>query len=298
MPFSRSVPPKKKTTTFVIFGSALALIVALAVVGLVTRQLQPEVREINSTGQLRELAQTGAARSVLVSGEVVTVTQANGQMVRAVVTNAVAQHEVVTAFEKGGATVAYETQQPGLLLNILNYLLPTAALLIFAFIGWRVYASMGGQNEPVASEANPANPVTFQDVAGVDEARTELSETIEFLRDPEKFGRLGGRAPRGILLSGPPGTGKTLLARAAARRGGRAFPLGLRFELSGEVRRPRRGARPPALREARASSRPASSSSTRSTRSAVSAVAAATRPRPIRIRRSTSCSSRWTASSS
>jgi cell division protease FtsH len=223
MPFSRSVPPKKKTTTFVIFGSVLALIVALVAVGLVARQLQPAVRDINSTGQLRELAQTGTARSVRVSGEVVTVTQADGQMVRAVVTNAVAQHEVVTAFEKGGATVEYETQQPGLLVNILNYLLPTAALLIFALIGWRVYASMGGQNEPVASEANPANPVTFEDVAGVDEARTELSETIEFLRDPERFGRLGGRSPRGILLSGPPGTGKTLLARAASCEAGVPF---------------------------------------------------------------------------
>src|SRR5262249_34626216 len=60
------------------------------------------------------------------------------------------------------------------------------------------------------------DPVSFADVAGVDEAKEALSETIEFLRNPKRFGRLGGRAPKGILLSGPPGTGKTLLARAAA----------------------------------------------------------------------------------
>ncbi|HEX8286073.1 MAG TPA: AAA family ATPase [Pyrinomonadaceae bacterium] len=222
MPFSRSIPPKKKTTTFVIFGSALALLITLAVVGFVGRQLQPTVRDINFT-QLRDLSAAGVARSVSVSGEVITVTQADGTLVRGVVTNAVAQHEVVAAFEKGHVPVEYETMQPGLLVTVLNYLLPAAALLIFALIGWRVYASMGGQNEPVANEANPAQPVSFADVAGVDEARTELSETIDFLRDPERFGRLGGRSPRGILLSGPPGTGKTLLARAAACEAGVPF---------------------------------------------------------------------------
>jgi cell division protease FtsH len=67
--------------------------------------------------------------------------------------------------------------------------------------------------------------VTFADVAGVDEVRAELAETIDFLRDPARFGRLGGRAPRGILLYGPPGTGKTLLARAAAGEAGVPFLL-------------------------------------------------------------------------
>src|SRR5438270_655078 len=58
--------------------------------------------------------------------------------------------------------------------------------------------------------------VTFEDVAGVDEAKEDLQEIVEFLRDPQKFQRLGGRIPHGVLLVGPPGTGKTLVARAVA----------------------------------------------------------------------------------
>jgi cell division protease FtsH len=67
------------------------------------------------------------------------------------------------------------------------------------------------------------DPVTFADVAGIDEAKDELTEVVDFLRHPEKYRRLGGRIPRGVLLSGPPGTGKTLLARAVAGEAGVPF---------------------------------------------------------------------------
>src|SRR5207237_7747458 len=69
---------------------------------------------------------------------------------------------------------------------------------------------------------------TFVDVAGVDEAKAELQEVVEFLGDPKKYGRLGARVPKGVLLVGPPGTGKTLLARAVAGAAGVSF-----FSISG-----------------------------------------------------------------
>ena len=76
---------------------------------------------------------------------------------------------------------------------------------------------LGSFGRSRASRYQPSGDrVTFKDVAGIDEAKDELSEVVDFLRQPEKYRRLGGRIPRGVLLAGPPGTGKTLLARAVA----------------------------------------------------------------------------------
>src|SRR5436190_15767994 len=107
---------------------------------------------------------------------------------------------------------------------MVMYSWPIGVIGLFAFVGWRVHATVNGRRGSFSlMDHSGKQNVTFADVAGVDEATSELSETIEFLRDPVSFGRLGGRAPRGVLLYGPPGTGKTLLARAAAGEAGVSF---------------------------------------------------------------------------
>src|ERR671937_717225 len=94
------------------------------------------------------------------------------------------------------------------------------ALLIYIF--WRMLALMP-RVKPAEVDTKSRSAVTWADVAGVDEARAELQEVVDFLRNPRRFERLGARVPKGILLHGPPGTGKTMLAKAAAHDSGASF---------------------------------------------------------------------------
>jgi len=127
-----------------------------------------------------------------------------------------------TARERG--TVFIDRQPSVLLYQILLPLIPWVllAFLIWFFL-FRQFRSPGGPGGVLSfgrSRARVASKdqrrVTFDDVAGINEAKEEVGEIIEFLKDPGKFQRLGGRMPRGVLLVGPPGTGKTLLAKAIA----------------------------------------------------------------------------------
>src|SRR5919199_5157502 len=93
-------------------------------------------------------------------------------------------------------------------------------LLIYIF--WRMLQLMP-RVKPAEVDTKSRSAVTWADVAGVDEVRSELQEVVDFLRDPKRFEQLGARVPKGILLHGPPGTGKTLAAKAIASESGARF---------------------------------------------------------------------------
>ncbi|WP_246529652.1 ATP-dependent metallopeptidase FtsH/Yme1/Tma family protein, partial [Microvirga zambiensis] len=125
--------------------------------------------------------------------------------------------------QKGIVIKAESPPQPSLLVSLLLSLLPFALMVgIVVWLSRNAMNKQGGgglmsigkSKAKLLTEAH--GRVTFDDVAGIDEAKEDLQEVVEFLRDPQKFQRLGGRIPRGVLLVGPPGTGKTLTARAVA----------------------------------------------------------------------------------
>jgi len=112
--------------------------------------------------------------------------------------------------------------ESALMAQTLMSFLPIALFLLVLYFLFRQQIRMAGKGalnfgkSKARMLARDKNKITFKDVAGVEEAKDEVQELVEFLRDPKKFQKLGGRIPKGVLLVGPPGTGKTLLARAIA----------------------------------------------------------------------------------
>jgi cell division protease FtsH len=205
----------------------VVLIATMLIAGAVSlvryRSTKPPVERINYS-QLYALAEAGSATAVVIDNDALIVTRLDGTIVESTVAGESFRQTVVELFRKNRIPVEFASTQPSFAVTVVTYSWPMVVLALFAFVGWRVYATVNGRTGNFnLSDHSGKQKTTFADVAGVDEAKSELTETIEFLKDPMSFGRLGGRAPRGVLLYGPPGTGKTLLARAAAGEAGVPF---------------------------------------------------------------------------
>ena len=141
--------------------------------------------------------------------------------------------EIMDDLRAADVEIKVEPQERGGLLSTLGFWLPMLIVIgIWIFFLNRMQSggrgAMGFGKSKAKLLTERTGKVTFDDVAGIDEAKEELEEIVEFLRDPQKYSRLGGKIPKGALLVGPPGTGKTLLARAIAGEAGVPF-----FTISG-----------------------------------------------------------------
>ena len=136
--------------------------------------------------------------------------------------------DLVPMLESCGVTVTGKVTGPSMWTLVLT-LLPTIILIIILLVNLRQNAAQGqkgmqfGKSRAKVFEANEKSKVTFDDVAGQEEAKRELAEIVDFLKNPKKYEKIGAKIPTGVLLVGSPGTGKTLLARAVAGEAGVAF---------------------------------------------------------------------------
>ncbi|MCB1473691.1 MAG: ATP-dependent metallopeptidase FtsH/Yme1/Tma family protein, partial [Rhodobiaceae bacterium] len=202
---------------------ALWVVIGLLLIALFNLFQSPAQRS-NATeisySQLLNDVNNGQVRAVTIAGNEVTGQYNDGRVFQSYIP---ADANFVDHLTSKGVSV---TAQPPAdrapsLLGILVSWFPMLLLIGVWIFFMRQMQGAGGKamgfgksKAKLLTEAH--GRVTFEDVAGVEEAKVDLEEIVEFLRDPQKFQRLGGKIPRGVLLVGPPGTGKTLLARSVA----------------------------------------------------------------------------------
>ena len=184
-----------------------------------------------SYSQLLTKVNAGEVKAVEIQGAQIEVTDQSNRKFTAVTPNN--QDDLVQRLEKQGADIKVKAAGGFTLMGALFQFLPILLLIgVWIFFmrqmqgGARGAMGFGKSKAKLLTENK--NRVTFEDVAGVEEAKEEVVEIVDFLKDPQKFQRLGGKIPKGCLLIGPPGTGKTLLARAIAGEAGVPF-----FTISG-----------------------------------------------------------------
>jgi len=182
--------------------------------------------------ELLRAADKGTYSKVQINGDHVVATAKDGKT-RYQTTTPATQEDLLARLDHAGVDVTVKSSRQPIWIQVLMGFLPILLIVgIWIFFmrqmqgGARGAMGFGKSKARLLTENK--NRVTFDDVAGVDEAKEELAEIVDFLKEPAKFQRLGGKIPKGALLVGPPGTGKTLLARAIAGEAGVPF-----FSISG-----------------------------------------------------------------
>ncbi len=185
-----------------------------------------------------DMSKSGNVDRIEVQGDMVTAVSKDGEKLRSRKETGSSMLEILdrAGIKHGAGGVSVIVKEPGQFSNIFSILINFLPLIFFGgILLFMMRQAQGTNNQALSFGKSRARmftgnrvTITFDDVAGVEEAKQELTEVVEFLKYPEKFVALGAKIPKGVLLVGPPGTGKTLLARAVAGEAGVPF-----FSISG-----------------------------------------------------------------
>src|SRR4030042_3849864 len=208
--------PKLKKAQFTVWYFVIAFLVILLIQNYIVSR---RAEDILPYSEFKESIKAGKVKTLTLTQEAISGERETEKGLRRFQTIRVEDPDLVKELEAHGVKFTGKVDSKWL-TQILSWIIP----LIFFFFIWRILFSRIGPETGVMSFgkrrakifAEKDKKITFSDVAGIDEAKGELKEIVEFLKSPEKFHRLGGKIPKGVLLVGTPGTGKTLLAKAVA----------------------------------------------------------------------------------